>query len=143
MSFREQFAKNIVKVLTDMADPKPVLVTREPFDVEKLAITQFPAILVTTGLETRADNSMGIHRQATIRFTVRAFVRGGNKNVDELRNNIIERIEETLDLDRTRGESRDDIRTQVIQINIPDRFPPLGEAVIEVDVRYKYQKGTT
>lgn len=143
MSFREKFAKNIVKVLTDMADPKPVLVTREPFDVEKLAITQFPAILVSTGLETRADNSMGIYRQATVRFTIRAFVRGGNKNVDELRNNIIERIEETLELDRTRGEGRDDIQTQVIQINIPDRFPPLGEAVIEVNVRYKYQKGTT
>lgn len=143
MSFREKFAKNIVQVLTDMADPKPVLVTREPFDVEKLAITQFPAILVSTGLEVRADNSMGIYRQATLRFTIRAFVRGGNKNVDELRNNIIERIEETLDLDRTRGEGRDDIRTQVIQINIPDRFPPLGEATIEVEVRYKYQKGTT
>lgn len=143
MSFREDFAKNIVKVLTDMQDPKPVMVTREPFDVEKLAITQFPALLVSTGLEVRADNSMGITRQATVRYTIRAFVRGGNKNVDELRNNLIERIEETLDLDRTRGTGLDNVQTQVVQINIPDRFPPLGEAVVEVNVRYTYKKGTT
>ncbi len=142
MSRREDFAENIVKVLKDMADPKPILVTREPFDVEKLAITQFPAILISTGLEVRLDNSMGIYRQATIRYTIRAFVRGGNnKNVDKLRNEIIERIEETLDLDRTRGTNNTDMTTQVIQINVPERLPPLGEAVIEVDVRYRYQKG--
>ena len=143
MSLREDFAKNIVKVLTDMADPKPILVTREPFDVEKLAITQFPAILVSTGLEVRADISMGIYRQGTIRYTIRAFVRGGNKNVDALRNEIVERIEETLDADRTRGVGKDDIQTQVVQINVPDRLPPLGEAIIEVNVRYKYKKGVT
>jgi hypothetical protein len=144
MSFREQFAENIVKVLKDMQDPKPILVTREPFDVEKLAITQFPAILISTGLEVRADNSMGIYRQGTIRYTIRAFVRGGNnKNVDKLRNDIIERVEETLDADRTRGTNNTDMTTQVVQINVPERFAPLGEAVIEVDVRYRYKKGTT
>lgn len=142
MSYREDFAENIVKVLKDMTDPKPILVTREPFDVEKLAITQFPAILISTGLEVRADNSMGIYRQGTIRFTIRAFVRGGNnKNVDKLRNDIIERIEETLDLDRTRGTNNKDMSTEVIQINVPDRLPPLGEATIEVNVRYRYKKG--
>jgi len=142
MSFREQFAENIVKVLKDMADPKPILVTRDAFDVEKLAITQFPAILVSTGLEVRADHSMGIYRQSTVRYTLRAFVRGGNnKNVDKLRNEIIERIEETLEQDRTRGSGDDSTQTQLIQINVPDRFPPLGEAIIEINVRYRYKKG--
>jgi hypothetical protein len=142
MSFREDFAENIVKVLKDMADPKPILVTRDPFDVEKLAITQFPAILVSTGLEVRADHSMGIYRQSTIQYTLRAFVRGGNnKNVDKLRNELIERIEETLDLDRTRGSDDSSTTTQVFQINIPERLPPLGEAVIQVNVRYRYKKG--
>jgi hypothetical protein len=143
MSLREDFAQNIVKVLTDMQDPKPVLVTREPFDVEKLAISQFPAILITTGTEVRSDVSMAVSRQGTIRYTIRAFVRGGNKNVDKLKNEIIERIEETLDSDRSRGTSYGDVITRITQITIPDRFPPLGEAVIDVEVRYKYQKGNT
>lgn len=143
MSLREDFAQNIVQVLTDMQDPKPVLVTREPFDVEKLAITQFPAILVSTGTEVRSDISMGIYRQGSIRYTIRAFVRGTNKNVDKIKNEIIERIEETLDADRSRGTSEGDVITLVNQITIPDRLVPLGEAVIDVEVRYKYKKGTT
>lgn len=102
MSLREDFALNIVSVLKDMTDPKPVLVTREPFDVEKLAITQFPAILVQTGNEIRNDISMGIHRQGIIQYTIRAFVRGGGVALDTIKNDIIERIEETLDSDRRR-----------------------------------------
>ena len=53
MSNRNDLADNIVEVLQDIREPRPVLVTREPFDVEKLAITQFPAILVQTNNETR------------------------------------------------------------------------------------------
>lgn len=142
MSLREDFAENIVKVLKDMQDPKPVLVTREPFDVEKLAISQFPAILISTGNESREDVSMKtIRRQGTIEYTIRAFVRGGGAMLDRLKNDIIERIEETLDLDRTRGTNNRNMITRVTSITVPDRMQPLAEVVVVVSVRYVYEKG--
>ena len=141
MSLREDFAVNIVNVLKDMRDPKPVLVTRDPFDVEKLAITQFPAILVATGNETRQDISMAVLRQGVIQYTIRAFVRGAGVALDKLKNDMIERIEETLDLDRTRGTSNKNMITRVTQITVPDRLAPLAEVVMVVEVRYAYTKG--
>ena len=141
MSLREDFAVNIVSVLKDMQDPKPVLVTREPFDVEKLAVTQFPAILIATGNETRQDISMAVLRQGVIQYSIRAFVRGGGVTLDRLKNDIIERIEETLDLDRTRGTNNRNMLTRVIQINIPERLAPIAEVQMLVEVRYAYNKG--
>jgi len=139
MSLREDFAVNIVKVLKDMADPKPVLVTREPFDVEKLAVTQLPAILVQTTNQTRSDITMGISRQGVISYSIRAFVRG--TELDTKKNNIIERIEETHDSDRTRGTSTKSMITQVRNISVIERLSPLAEVLITVEVRYKYNKG--
>lgn len=140
MSLRNDFAENIVDVLKNMQDPKPVLVTREPFDVEKLAITQFPALMITTGNEIREDYSMGIRRQGIIEYTIRGFVRGGAE-LDRQKNDLIERIEETLDLDRSRGTNRTSMKTQVVSIDVIDRLPPLGEVAVTVQVRYLYTKG--
>lgn len=141
MSLREDFAKDIVDVLKNMNDPRPGLVTREPFDVEKLAITQFPAILVSSGDEERLDYSMGVTRQGNIFYLIRAFVRGNE--IDRLRNDICERIEETLDADRTRGTTTKSMTTQVTRVQVIDRLSPLGEINMTVQVRYKYTKGTT
>ena len=88
MSLREDIAKNIVDTLKTIVDLQPVLVTREPFDVEKLAITQFPAIMITSTNEDRNTETMsaGI-RQGDISYTIRAFVRGNE--LDSKRNDII------------------------------------------------------
>jgi hypothetical protein len=141
MSLREDFARNIVAVLKDMQDPKPALVTREPFDVEKIAITQFPAILITTGSEVRQDISMQISRQGFISYEIRAFVRG--TELDTKINDIVERIEETLDQDRRRDTGTASMLTRVSSIQRVTRLAPLAEVIVNVDVRYKYQKGTT
>ena len=141
MSLREDFAKDIVTTLENMDDPRLGLVTREPFDVEKLAITQFPAVLVITGDEERADMTMGsVSRQGTIVYTLRAFVRGSE--IDRLRNDLIEAIEETLDQDRTRGTDSKSMTTNVTRVIVADRLAPLGEFSMTVQVRYKYTKGT-
>jgi len=141
MSLREDFANNIVTVLKNMTDPQPVFVTREPFDVEKLAITQFPAILVVTGNEEREDYAMPV-RQGQILYTIRGFVRGGAE-LDRQKNDLIERIEEALEADRYRGKSVKNINTQVTTVEVIDRIPPLGEIAMTVQVRYLYTKGTT
>lgn len=140
MSIREDVIENIVKVLKDMNDPKPILVSREPFDVEKLAVTQFPAILVQSGPEARVDFAMNV-RQGIINYNIRAFVRG--VELDRQKNDIIERIEETLELDRRRDSNRFNIKTEVTQITPIDRLAPLGEVSITVQVTYNMPRGTT
>ena len=142
MSIREDIAKNIVDVLKDMSDPKPILVTREFFEVEKLAITQFPAIYIQTLNETRTDVTMKTNRrQGFLTLLLRVFVRG--VELDRLRNDIIERIEETIDTDRRRDTANTTMISQVRQIRVIPRLAPLGELEIEVEVRYTYLKGTT
>ena len=140
MSLRNDFAEDIIKTLKELTDPKPILVTREPFDVEKLAMTQFPAILVNSGNEEREDYDMGVFRTSTIEYTIRGYVRG-SKELDKQEHDLIEAIEEGLDSDRARGTQRKDINSQVVSIEVIDRLPPLAEIVITYQVRYRYRKG--
>jgi len=140
MSVRETVIEDMIRVLKDMDDPKPVLVTREPFDVEKLAITQFPAILVQSGEEIREDFSMR-GRTGSINYQIRCFVRG--TQLDQKKNEIIERVEEQLELDRNRGTANLSIKTEIIEIAPVVRLEPLGEVLITARVQYKYTRGTT
>jgi hypothetical protein len=143
MSIRENIVNDIVTTLQNIADLQPVLVTREPFDVEKLAITQFPAILITSVNEERTSETMsaGI-RQGVIAYNIRAFVRGNE--IDKKRNNLIEAIEEALDADRNRGQASSVVQdTQIASIEVVDRLPPLGEVVLTVNVRYVFTRGQT
>jgi|TARA_E500000318_G_scaffold111059_1_gene128304 hypothetical protein len=149
MSNRENIVNNIITVLEDMDHPKPTFVTREPFDVLKLAITQFPALLITTGNETREDHAMGGARRGVIQIQIRGFVRADGRSaqiitVDQKRNELIERIEETLNTDRTRelNASRA-ATTQVSSIEVIDRTPPLGEFLMTAAVSYSFTKGAT
>ena len=93
MSARENIAINIAEQLENMTNPAPGKVSRVFFDVQKLAITQFPAILVVTSNEIREDISTDL-RQGTIQYELRCYVRG--TEIDTLRNEIVERVEETV-----------------------------------------------
>lgn len=144
MSIRELTAINIVDSLKEIDDPRPVLVTRDPFDVEKLAITQFPALLVQQTQESRETVSMGMgavgRRSGTMTFEIRGFVRG--TELDTKRNALIEAIENALDADRYRGLQADGvIDTQLVNIEIIPRMQPLAEFVATVEVRYNYVRG--
>ena len=99
MSAREEIAKNIVNQLENMTDPAFALVNRDKFDIQKLAITQFPAVLVVTANEDREDISVD-ERQGLIQYQLRCYVRG--TELDTARNKICEGIEETLELSRNR-----------------------------------------
>lgn len=142
MSLRNDIANNIVEVLKDIADPRPVLVTREPFDVEKLAITQFPAILVQSGSEERDTETMGAGvRRGTISFQIRGFQRG--TELDAKRNALIEAIEETLDSDRYRSKTSSQVQNSMItSIEVVERLAPLAEILIEFEVVYYFQRGS-
>lgn len=143
MSARENIAINIVEQLTNMINPAPGLVSRKYFDVVKLAITQFPAILVVTTTEDREDVSMDL-RRSKVQYILRCYVRG--TELDTLRNEIIERIEETLEQQRGRDISVNsgnihNVTTRISNIQIVEREIPLGEVIVTVDVFYTYKKG--
>jgi hypothetical protein len=143
MSARENIAINIEKQLLNMTDPALGSVSRVFFDVQKLAITQFPAVLITTADETREDLATDI-RRGIIRYNLRCYVRG--TQIDTLRNEIVERIEETLELSRDRditisADNIHNVTTKVVGVEVVERELPLGEVVVNVDVTYHYKKG--
>jgi hypothetical protein len=146
MSIREQVAQNIVAVLTTIEDPAPVLVTREPFVAQELAITQFPAVLVQIQTEERETVTMGApgvgRRMGTITYILRGFVRG--TELDRRRNDLIEAIEEILEGDRYRELYAEGvIDSQVTLIEVIERQPPLAEIAITFQVRYNYLRAAT
>ena len=143
MSARENIAKNIVHQLENMTDPAFALVIREKFDIQKLAITQFPAVLIITANEDREDISVS-ERQGLIQYQLRCYLRG--TELDTARNNIVERIEETLELSRNRditllSTNVHNVTTLISGIEVIDRELPLGEVVVNVNVQYTYKKG--
>jgi hypothetical protein len=145
MSLRENISKYIVTALENINDPRPNLVTREPFEVDKLAITQFPAVLVTFNIENRETVSMGApgagRRMGTIAYDIRGFVRG--TELDTKRNDLIEAIEEQLELDRYLGlRDAGVIDSQITEIEVISRMPPLAELRIRLEVTYNYLRGS-
>lgn len=146
-SLREQISENIEQVLADMQDPQPVLVTREPFEVEKLAITQFPAVLIQLVNETRETVTMGTtgRRVGELNYTIRCFVRG--TELDSRRNQLMDAIDTALDSDRYRSlattvEGNAVLDSQVTEIIVIPRQPPLAEFTINFRVNYNYIRGT-
>ena len=139
---RELIAQNIVDVLSDMDQPRLGRVSRELFNIEELAITQFPAVLVISGVEERDTVTMhtaGI-RAGTITYQLRGYVRGSD--IDTKRNELIERIEEALDQDRSRDLGNTKVlNSQIVQIDVVDRAQPLGEVNITYEVEYIFTRG--
>ena len=143
MSARENIAKNIENQLKNMTNPAPGKVSRVFFDIQKLAITQFPAILIVTASETREDLTTDL-RTGTISYELRGYVRG--TEVDTLRNNLVEEIEETLEKSRDRNltlsaSNVHTVTTHITNIEVVERELPLGEVVVTCEVTYSYKKG--
>jgi hypothetical protein len=146
MSIRDQVAKNIVDVLQSLEYPALALVTREPFQAQELAITQFPAVHVQVDTEERETITMGAtgvgRRQGTITYILRGYVRG--TELDRRRNELIEGIEEQLEGDRRRElGTQGVIDSQITLIEIVERQPPLAEIAVTFQVRYNYLRAAT
>jgi hypothetical protein len=144
-SLREQIAVGVVELIREITQPQCALVTREPFEVEKIAITQFPAVLVQMTNEERTTITMGANsagrRMGTIVYEIRGFVRG--TELDSRRNELITAIETKLDTDRYLGMSSQGVTdSQLIKIEIINRLPPLAEILITFEVKYNYVRGS-
>jgi hypothetical protein len=142
MSVRENIANNLVTTLKGAISPIRVkYVTREPFDFDKLSNAQFPAILVRTANEDREEATLGgtlSQRMGAIDYQLVCFVK--SKQIDTARNQIIEAVEESLDVDRSRGGYA--IDTQITSIETDDgSIEPVGGVIITVNILYTFTRG--
>ncbi len=143
MSARENITINIFEQLQNMANPAPGLVSREFFEVSKIAITQFPAIIPHTMSESREDISTDL-RQGVLEVQLKCYVRG--TQIDTLRNEIVERVEEILEVSRDRGitltaANIHNVSTRIKTVEVVERELPLGEVIITAQCAYQYVKG--
>ena len=141
MSKRNDITNNIVELLTDSNDPKPVFVTREVIEVEKLGRTQFPAVVVKSGDETRTEFTMQSssgERRSIFNVICDCYVTG--TDIDRQRNDIAERVEEVLEVDRSRGGNALDTRLTELAVDeaIDTRF---GLITLTFEVEYIYTRG--
>ena len=147
MSIREDIASDIITKLDAISSPIEFKkITREPFDPEELSNAQFPACYVQTGDETRELITLGDvgtgKRQGTIDFVIVGFVKGTTSNIDTLRNQLIEVVEETLDNDISRAGNA--LNTQIVEANTDEGVIfPYGGVRIVVRVDYQYTRGTS
>ena len=147
MSEREDIASDIVTKLDAVSSPIEFKkITREPFDPEELSNAQFPACFVQTGDETREISTLGDvgtgKRQGTIDFIIVGFVKGTTSNIDTLRNQLIEVVEETLDDDVSRAGNA--LNTQIVEAGTDEGVIfPYGGVKIVVRVDYQFTRGTS
>ena len=144
MSLRESISAKIVQVLATVQTPQILLVTREPFEADKLAITQFPAVLVHLDVEERETISMGAvglgRRAGTLIYQLSGYVRG--TDLDTKRTELLTGIENALEKDRYLGlQTSGVIDSQVTRIEVVRRLAPLAEFSLTLQVKYNYLRG--
>ena len=66
MSKREDIAVNIITTLQGVSSPQIKKLTRQPFPLEELAQSQYPAVLVQTQEETKEDQAIGSGSQTRV-----------------------------------------------------------------------------
>ena len=146
MSKRENIVSDIITKLDAVTSPIEFKkITREPFEVEELSDAQFPAMFIQSGDETREPASIGVTGSGAYRgsidFIIVAFGKGTSSNIDTVRNQIIEVVEETLDNDITRNGNALD--TQIIEASSDEgTIFPYGGVRITVRVMYEFTRGS-
>ena len=146
MSKRENIANDIITKLDAVTSPIEFKkLTREPFELEELSDAQIPAAFIQSGDESREVSSIGVtgagSYRGTIDFHIVAFGKGTTTNIDTVRNQIIEVVEETLDNDITRNGNALD--TQIIEASSDEgTIFPYGGVRITVRVMYEFTRGS-
>ena len=141
MSKRENIANDIITKLDAVTSP----IEFKKLTREELSDAQFPAAFIQSGDESREVSSIGVtgagSYRGTIDFQIVAFGKGTTTNIDTVRNQIIEVVEETLDNDITRNGNALD--TQIIEASSDEgTIYPYGGVRITVRVVYEFVRGT-
>ena len=144
MSKREDIAVNIITTLQGVSSPQIKKLTRQPFPLEELAQSQYPAVLVQTQEETKEDQAIGSGSQTRVNnleFLITGYVKGSESNIDTARNNLASAIETALESDITRNGNALDTEVISIETDAGSLFP-YGAVLITVRVIYEHQAGT-
>lgn len=148
MSVREDIAKDIITDLQGITTPKVVLVSRNPINLNDMAITQYPAIVVRTAEESREDATTNALRFGTINYQIECYIRADssavttNNSIDTQMNAIVEAVEEALETDRTRNsKALNSFVSAITSVDEGIQYP-IGRVDITFTVQYKYTRGT-
>ena len=126
MSKREDIASHIVTTILAISSPSVKKCTRQPFPLEELAESQYPAVLVQTQEETKEDQELGDGaktRIATLEFLITGYVKGVESNIDTARNNLASAIETQLESDITRNNKALDTEVISLETDAGTLFP--------------------
>ena len=144
MSKREDIASHIVSTILTISSPSIKKCTRQPFPLEELAESQYPAVLVQTQEETKEDQELGDGaktRIATLEFLITGYVKGVESNIDTARNNLASAIETQLESDITRNNKALDTEVVSLETDAGTLFP-YGAISMVVRVIYEHESAT-
>ena len=144
MSKREDIASHIVSTILTISSPSIEKCTRQPFPLEELAESQYPAVLVQTQEETKEDQELGNGaktRIATLEFLITGYVKGVESNIDTARNNLASAIETQLESDITRNNKALDTEVVSLETDAGTLFP-YGAISMVVRVIYEHDSAT-
>ena len=144
MSKREDIASHIVTTIEAISSPSINKVTRQPFNLEELAQSQYPAVLVQTQEETKEDQELGEGaktRLCTLEFLVTGYIKGSESNIDTARNTLATAIETQLESDITRNNKALDTEVISLETDAGTLFP-YGAISMVVRVIYEHDSAT-
>ena len=144
MSKREDIASHIVTTIEAISSPSINKVTRQPFNLEELAQSQYPAVLVQTQEETKEDQELGDGaktRICTLEFLVTGYIKGSESNIDTARNTLATAIETQLESDITRNSKALDTEVISLETDAGTLFP-YGAISMVVRVIYEHESAT-
>ena len=144
MSKREDIAVNIITTLQGVSSPQIKKLTRQPFPLEELAQSQYPAVLVQTQEETKEAQAIGSGSQTRVNnleFLITGYVKGSESNIDTARNNLASAIETELENDITRNNNALDTEVISLETDAGTLFP-YGAISMVVRVIYEHDSGT-
>jgi hypothetical protein len=142
-SKRELITQNIVDTLKNQQTARFGTVTRDPgIELQDLAATAFPAVIIESGNEERISITQGgpiQTRQSTMEVNISVWT-NSNSRVDTLRNDLIEQIEELIEADASRGGLALDTQLVSVVTNNQETAPYFAMGMI-FQITYVYTKG--
>lgn len=142
-SKRELITQNIVDTLKNQQTARFGTVTRDPgIELQDLAATAFPAVIIESGNEERISITQGGSvqtRQSTMEVNISVWT-NSNSRVDTLRNDLIEQIEELIEADASRGGLALDTQLVSVVTNNQETAPYFAMGMI-FQITYVYTKG--
>lgn len=142
-SKRELITQNIVDTLKNQQTARFGTVTRDPgIELQDLAATAFPAVIIESGNEERISITQGgpvQTRQSTMEVNISVWT-NSNSRVDTLRNDLIEQIEELIEADASRGGLALDTQLVSVVTNNQETAPYFAMGMT-FQITYVYTKG--